>query len=324
MGLTCHDCKAALAEGTRFCTSCGAAQKTADTPSVVVAKVARNAPAPVPVTSPITQSAPQWAPAGQPAPASPGSVTSDWNAAQQAASSAIGSPRVSSPVTAPDHKSPVHLTAADVTLAHGEVVKRDYPVARVRRPFGWLEGHLVVTDARIIYRSRAKHLFGESRFAREVHLSKVLGAGVLTNRGLSPFTAVSVGLIWIVVSLLSLLMMGVMPFLGVFLWLMVTAACALLLWWRSRNSTVAFVVYSSDTNSSPVRMSGSEGSASGIGAFLAATIGAPLVALFEALGVMVATDAVDSADVADTLAMYEEIGALILDLQNRGVLGATD
>lgn len=317
---SCLQCTAEVDSAARFCTSCGAPMQATGSPAgdTQSEQNQRGWRPRQTATGPTTRIPPQY----------PGSPSQPPPFGAAGASSVL-----------------INLSASDIHLAHGEVVMRDFPVVHMRRPLGWMEGHIVVTDARVIYRARAKNLLGESHAAHEVQLSKITGAGFATQRGISPASVLTAGAIWSLFSFV-LITVGLLFELtiGVFtddasvaatlfmLWILVTGFLVAVLWMRSRRTYVMFGVSSTDTTHSPVQLTGYVGStfsASGamagtrLGGFLN-TIGAPIVIIAELLGIQSALEAAYCADTEATLAMYEEVGALILDLQNRGVLGGSE
>lgn len=311
MTISCPNCGAGADEGTKFCTSCGQ-------PMGAVTE---------------RQNSSGWRSRTAPPATSGGGATG-------------GGSTAASPSHAPD-PSPIReaspsgdtgFSAADVILAHGEVVMREYPVIRMRRPLGRLDGHIVITDARVIYRAHAKNLLGESHAAREVQISKVTGAGVSTQRGISPMSAITAAGVWGLMSFLFLILIlwsdeGSVSVTFTFFWLLFSAMILLGVLARIRNSFVMFNVFSSDTASSPVALTGYVGSSVSATGAIAATrggagllmaLGTPILAIASWLGIQEAADAANSANAEDTRAMFNEIGALILDIQSRGVLAGSD
>lgn len=246
------------------------------------------------------------------------------------------------PVARPSAVAGDPVALGPVRLAHGEVEKKRFTIGSVARPWGWLKGELIVTDVRVIYRAHAKSLLGESRNSREIQIADINGVSLITRRGFTPLSLLTIALSLIIGFLL-------LPMIGGFLamaayWLASTAGfydlyrlpdltpllyltflvlAAVFLVIRMRSTEVVFALFARSVEVSPITLSGSNGRQNpGILAISVLTVGRPLVALLRWLGVLDAGDASDTADLADTQQMYDEIGALILDIQNRGVLSS--
>ena len=81
-------------------------------------------------------------------------------------------------------------------------------------------------------------------------------------------------------------------------------------------------IYARQVENSPISFRGAVGGDSlNFFTLIVAMVGSPLFAILEAMGVLDASDAANTADLTQTQEMYDELGPLILDLQNRGVLG---
>ena len=288
--MNCQSCGAALGAGTAFCVRCGS-------------PVARDTAAPV----------------GYPAP-----------------SAATGTvPPMASGVQA------ARLGDTAVRLAHGEMVKKTFDIGGVTRGFGQLRGELIVTDARVIYRAHAKNLFGESRNCRELQIQDVNGVALITRRGLTPLSLLSIvlglliGLLLIPLleGLLTLLLgsflyrMGVYDLsgLGMLAFMIFVTIAVVTIAMRARSTEVVFALFARSVEASPIGLAGANGRQTpGVMAITVGIFGRPLLGLLRWLGVQDASDASDSADLGRTQQMYDEIGALILDIQNRGVFSTTD
>ena len=281
------------------------------------------------------QAASGYAPQPPGAPASAPSVGS-WAPRPPQVAPAPHAPAPGAPTGRPA-VAPVPL-AEDIRLAHGEIVKRVFDIAGVSRGLGTLTGQLVVTDSRVLYRARAKHKLGESRNNREIQVADVNGVGMVTRRGftLLSFLTLVIGtvLFWVflplVLSLLSSLLVlsgnyraaQTLGDLDVFFRLLILVVAALIAWLRWKSTEVYFQVYCRSVEASPIGLSGEFGRQQpGALAMLVAVIGNPVARPLRWLGFMDATEASDEASPESVHAMYEEFGALILDLQNRGVLG---
>jgi hypothetical protein len=221
-----------------------------------------------------------------------------------------------------------------VQLAHGEVVKRVYRLGRAQRAWGWVEGVLVVTDTRVLYRAEASNPLNKSTLNREIHLKDIRGVGLSTRRGLGA-AACAAWLVGTFVGLLAALFFGGLlnavtslgsatsggsvgwTFLLLLLWLVLAVAILIA---RARASVVALAIFSAEGDSSPISVTGVVGTRGGDGFF--AAIGMPLIILMQRMGILEAGAAAESADIDSVRSVYAELGAVILDLQSRGTLGA--
>lgn len=205
-----------------------------------------------------------------------------------------------------------HTSAAEVRLSHGEVLKGSWQISRVHRPLGWLEGNLIVTDARVIYRARAKNWFNTSFTNREIQLNEVNGLGVTSIRGLS-----SAGVLMVTgLLLLGVILLVTAPLLFIVDLIAIGAAFALL-----RSTQLVFTVFSRQTGDSPIALSyGIKNASSNPVVQLFRLLASVPLRILGLLGIMDSETAATDASVDKVAQMYDEIGALILDLQNRGVL----
>ena len=223
-----------------------------------------------------------------------------------------------------------------VALAHGEVVKRVYVLGRVQRSLGWVQGTLVVTDVRVLYRAEAVNRVSRSTLNKEIHLKDVKGVGLATRKGMS---AAGLG-VWLFGSFISFWLvlfvgggLSVFSSLGsgystgpswgwlLFLLLIWAVVVGGIYYLRRKASLVVLSVFSSDIEASPIAVTGSVGKSGGHG-FLA-LFASPLILLLERFGIIGAEAAADNADLDSMRAVYAELGAVIMDLQSRGALGAS-
>lgn len=222
-----------------------------------------------------------------------------------------------------------------IVLAHGEVVKRVYELGRIERMWGWVQGTLIVTDTRVLYRAEAQNRLNRSTLNREIHLKDVRGVGLATRRGMS---AAGLGA-WLLGGFLSFVAVllfggglsaalspsyygassGVSGWLVVLLLVWVAAVITVFVI-RRRASVVVLSLFSNDIQGSPISVTGVVGSGGGHG-FLAVFAG-PLILLLERLGIIEAGAAAEAAEIESVRQVYGELGAVILDLQSRGTLGA--
>ncbi len=290
---SCTNCAAPLNPGARFCIACG--------------QPVTSQPINVPPVTPALAWAPQPV-AQQTPPATP-----------------VGS----APAPFADVES-----ALGVRLAPGEVLKRVFPVARLKRSVGWIEGQLAVTDSRLLYRAKAKNWFSESTNYREVQIPDVSGMAMVTRRGLTPLSLLTLvaGFVigWVAIWLLGTFISTITNPFGnsgpsgwtILLYLLLIVVTVIIGIVRYRSTEVALVVFARGIEASPIALSGSMGrQQAGFLAMSTAIMGGPLLSLAQALGFFDASDASDSVEPASAEAMYDELGALILDLQSRGVMG---
>lgn len=240
-------------------------------------------------------------------------------------------PRVSGIGAAPADSSGM----GSVELAHGELVKRVYELGRVQRTLGWVQGTLVVTDTRILYRAEAVNRVSRSTVNTEIQLRDVKGVGLLARRGMS---AAGLGA-WMLGSFVSFFVvlslgggLSALSSLGsdygeganygwLLLFLLIWAIVVITIFvLRRRAAFVVLSVFSSDIDGSPIAVTGSVGKGGGHG--ILALLASPLILILQRLGVIDADAAADNADLDSIRAVYAELGAVILDLQTRGALGA--
>lgn len=211
-----------------------------------------------------------------------------------------------------------------IRLSHGEVVKGVFEIANIHKRLGWLEARLIVTDSRVMYQASARNFLNRSVVNREVHLDEINGLGVTTIKGQSPagFVA-SAGAV--LLSLLGLIPAGIEVVQGygyvpvVWLgWALVWALIAAVTYFGMRGTRLTFLVYSGDTSNSPIGLASSTGFGL-LGGFIS-LITMPFAKILELMGVTEAGAASTNASLEETLELYHSVGALILDLQNRGVL----
>lgn len=309
---SCRKCDAEMPAENQFCTRCG-------TPTVFRPPVPEPAAAPGPRAL-FTDSRPRF----EQIQTSPVSGNYRYSDSQYQQPSGVG-------VTPPASDSGMN----GISLAHGEVVKRVYELGRVERVWGAVQGTLIITDIRVLYRAEAKNVLNSSSLNREIHLKDVRGIGLATRRGMS---AAGLG-VWLLGSFITFL---VALFAGLLLaaasgysygyggssqsytWLVLflliwLVFCITVLVLRRRASVVLLMIYASDVENSPISVSGAVGQSGGQNAL--ALFAAPLILILQRLGVIEADAAADAADLNSVKAVYAEIGAVILDLQSRGSLG---
>lgn len=309
---TCSGCGSPMLQTDRFCTSCG------------------------------RPAAAQTAAADTHGAMSPQTPANSWMTPRSAFSgdsfSYAGAPVAAAPTQGNQHTPPGQATT--VSLAHGEVIKRVHEVGRIQRGSGWLEGTLVITDARILYHARAKNFLNESTINREIQLADVRGIALSIRKGMSPMGLVSLIIMaiigWMVITFVGGLLtlgsaissFGMRSSSSPFDWfapVALTMMLGVIVWMgfmRARATEVILVIYSKDIDASPISFSGQVGNSTGAVGFLLGLLASPLVTVLEWFGVFDAADAAQAADLERTRSLYHDLGALILDLQKREVLGA--
>lgn len=220
-------------------------------------------------------------------------------------------------------------------LAQAEAVKREWLISRMNR-LGWIDSCLTVTDARVIYRARAKSFLGFSSNWREVQIQDV-SAELQTRRGLTPLNLLVITIGFVIalfaINIVNSFIVTLSRFsLGggggsvsgwaVLLYLLAVLITVGIVIARYFSKEITLVIYARGVDASPISVSGSRWrQGAGILSAVAVAAFSPLLLFAEWLGLADATAATDQADPAATQAMYNEFGALVVDLQNRSVLG---
>lgn len=200
-----------------------------------------------------------------------------------------------------------------VRLAHGEVVKGVFDLTHRRRPLGSIEGKVIVTDARVIYRSEAQSLGSRSMVSQEVALADINGMTVATSRGISPVGVAALSFLGVLALVFLLINWG--------FWVIVCVLLAIVVGIGSINNELAFLISARQGNTSPIALeSGVRRASTSTIVGIGRTIISPATKILGALGVLDASATVTSAGFDEVSAMYADIGALILDLQTRGTL----
>ena len=196
-------------------------------------------------------------------------------------------------------------------LAHGEVVKATYPLTRTRGIAGRLNAQLFVTDARIVYRAEASNWFNKSTISQEVQLADVSGVEFGSRRGLTPAGIVGAA---------ALALLAV-PMLASLILIPVLVIAALVIFALMRSTAMTLAIHSRQANDTPpISLTNGGGHSPVAQLFLALT--SPISRALGLLGILDASVAQAGASTPEAQAMFAEIGALILDLQGRGVFGA--
>jgi hypothetical protein len=214
---------------------------------------------------------------------------------------------------------------------------RIHEIGRIQRGSGWLEGTLVITDVRILFHARAKNFLNQSTVNREIYLADVRGVGLTVRKGMHPLALVAL-ILGTLIGLMVASSVGAVISLGaalssfgssrstssplslapLILSMIVLVLAAGWGYQRSKATAVGLDIFSHDVGASPISFSGQVGRSFGLGAMILGVLGAPLLIVLEWLGVYDASDAALAADLERTRALYNEIGALILDLQRVG------
>lgn len=295
--MKCTHCGADLAQGQVFCHRCGTGVTPARPDSSMLGE-----PTTVPPPPPVSTYTAGWQPS-TPAPYAP----------------------------APTPKTGA---ATQYRLAAGENLEKTFEISGATKQLGWVKAQLLVTNQRVVYRSLAKHMFGESQEYNEIQIKDVNGSSLFTRRGFTPVTLLSLVLgtviAWIVCSPLATLLAlatsmggGRYPSQsneGIYLVLLrivvvVIAAVVALVRWRSRAMT--FVVHARMSVPTALSAVGSIGRSRGALALSIDFIGGPLVAFLNWLGVYDCLDSGDHMNLEDVQAVCNELGALVLEIQAR-------
>lgn len=282
--MTCSSCGQSLAVDERFCGSCG---------SAVVERTSSFAPPAAPFAAPVAEPA-----ATQLTYPAPGGVMSQRLTQQGAMKTGV----------------------EQVQLAAGEKLMATYAINRVHRPLGWLESYIVVTDSRVIHRAQASNKFNRSAVNTELQIAQVTGVHLDARRGLTPLGAA----IMVAVGTFGLLMSLAQP-----LMLLLVLLALGLIWFLGRQSQLELIICGGAmTGAIKVGVEHAEGAA-GIIKNLVAFVLSPLVVVMRLLGLQDAKDvSLAGLDVTgenrraldQAVRMYDEIGALILEIRSHGVL----
>lgn len=285
--------------GTKFCTSCGHA-------------LTANAAQPAAASAP--QSAVPTPP--QPAPALSAGTWSPTSAATIAR-------RIDGIGVRPS-ASTEGLNG--IRTAQGERVERSYVLHPRQRPLGSAQGTLLVTTERVIYRAEAVTKVSRDTMLQEIQLREVNGVRLRAQRGMSAkdFSKwLTWGLVWLVLfwvltsktgdsyssySSDSSGNSGTALFLAL-VWLL---GGALAFWLKWRGQSVDLVLTGAHGVDMPVQVSGGVSQLS-VGSILSRF--RPGQNLLQTLGIIDADSAAVGVDHDSIRALYDDLGATILDLQ---------
>lgn len=205
-------------------------------------------------------------------------------------------------------------------IAPGEVLERTFPVVRRQRALGWVESQFSVTNRRVLYRAKAKTFVGESISYREVNLADVNGLVLEGRRGFSASELVSL-VVGFLIGLIALTFLSRVVTFGVLdlpAWMVL-----LYLAWilggiglfviRLRAVEIVLAITAKGSDVTPVHMVGSSAL---LGASFLAGLLSPLALILEALGMYESDQAGNSATLLGGEQIYEEMGPLILALQD--------
>ena len=194
-------------------------------------------------------------------------------------------------------------------LLESEVVKAVYPLTRVQRRAGTLVAHLFVTDARVVYRAEAKNRFNASTVSQEIQLGDICGFSVTRRTGLPLMGAVAaVALALSAIPMLLSVVLIPLLIIGI-----------LVIFAFKRFSEFTFVIQARQMGAAPIVLSNS-----GLSGWLADMVSFatyPFKWILARFGILDAAEAF-GPPTPEARQMFEEIGALVMDLQGRGVLGA--
>lgn len=207
-------------------------------------------------------------------------------------------------------ESPEQFTS----LAHGEVVKREVTLTTAKGPLGKTWSRLIVTDSRVLFLAEAKNKLGSSRVLSELQISDVGNISHYVNRGLSSFAMVIAASLALI-SLFSLFANPVTGLIG----LIITAT---ILIFGQKSRAITFQIVSKSQGNPAITLAHETGGP--LRSLISQSLRFllfPVYKLLPKLGVIDASAAaaIRSTDEAEEL--FLELGALVLDLQNRGTLG---
>jgi hypothetical protein len=200
-------------------------------------------------------------------------------------------------------------------LAHGEQLKAVYPMTKIKAPLGSGNSLIYVTDARLIYRARSRNLLGSGNVIQEIAVADISGTNFVVSRGMSVLGAAMYA--WFL--LLSLAISFWLSQNGVmylaFPLLLIVIGLGI---WRLFNTRMAFAIHTRQQPGSPIEFRlGSETWLRRLLSF----VFAPTIWLFGKIGLLDAQHLSLATPLSTSKDLAEELGALVLDLQNRGTLG---
>jgi len=200
-------------------------------------------------------------------------------------------------------------------LANGEVVKKAVPVTSRRGPMGGGAAQLIITDARILFVAHTRNSLNRELRVQDIQLQDVNGVSLAVRSGLGVFGACFV-LIFSLYALGALLISHSVP-----IFLLFAIATVIIAVIGSRRAGVFLLISARHAGSSPVVVGAPYDTSRGtIVELLKLWLTWPVKWIFPLLGVLDTTALLDSRPSPQAVALFQELGALILELQGKGVL----
>ena len=206
-------------------------------------------------------------------------------------------------------------------LAAEEEIKRHWVVTRRRRPLGRVISTITLTDSRLIYVADELNIVSSSRNAIELKLSEISGIQIYTESGLGDWRLPLLVFLLLPVVVTSILSTFSTKILANSFWLYLVFFGALI--WGIFERRIGIEVISSQSSGAGRILIGKPDGGifhRTITAFLRILTFPFTMFLFPLLGIEDVSRAQGSRPTAQARVMANEIGAAILDLQNRGTL----
>jgi hypothetical protein len=256
--------------------------------------------------------------AGQPSAAGPPVAEAPWPSGRVSwpSASVLANPAEPAVAGVAATAAASRLPDSPIVMADGENVLKSYKAVRLRSTKRG-EGTLYVTDARIVFYARAQGRGAQraSAIVQQTRLEDITGLSAFVSRRVSP-------VILLLATLFGLATLGSLiarDWTGVIVALLLTALCvaAYSAGWAERGRA-GVTINSSATQVSPITF--------GTFTTYRNPVEVLLSALLSPLGILLrahsAFDVLVGRPGADSDQLISELGALILDLQTRGMLSA--
>jgi hypothetical protein len=205
---------------------------------------------------------------------------------------------------------------SQLRLASGEVIKRAIPVTSRRGPAGGGAAQLFVTDARIIYVAQTRNWFNQYLRVQDIQLQDVNGVNIEVRRGLGIFGASMLVILTLYAGAALLLLHSPQ----VFLFTAVPAVIITVVGLRRAGVFLTISARQSGSSTMVVGVASDISRTSGLIFLLKLWLTWPVAWIFPLLGVMDAIDVVNNRPTREAVTLFHELGALVLELQGKGVL----
>jgi hypothetical protein len=205
---------------------------------------------------------------------------------------------------------------SQLRLASGEVIKRAIPVTSRRGPAGGGAAQLFVTDARIIYVAQTKNWLNQYLRIEDIQLQDVNGVNIELRRGLGIFGASMLVILTLYAAAALLLLHSPQ----VFLFTAVPAVIIAVVGLRRAGVFLTISARQSGSSTMVIGVANDIGRTSGLIFLLKLWLTWPVAWIFPLLGVMDAIDVVNNRPTREAVTLFQELGALVLELQRTGVL----